>query len=263
MAHIKIALTNLGKYNEGILDYVWVELPATEEELDAAYDKIEVCHGDKEYFDEVGNPYEEVFISDYETDLGIEIGEYDSINNLNEIAEEVDNLNEYDLKVFNAACEAGMCDAEDITTFDSGDYSFYENVSTPQDLAYEYIDQVYGGDLEALGKETLQEYFDYESYGRDIRLQFHIWDELGIDQDDEEEVARVCAEYGVDDIEDIDCYLYYGVSDDTELGYYYVDSLGWEGIGEDELENNFDYEAFGDSIAQDGDFVSTGFIETF
>ena len=30
---MKIALTNLGKYNEGVLDYVWLTLPATEEEI--------------------------------------------------------------------------------------------------------------------------------------------------------------------------------------------------------------------------------------
>lgn len=258
MSHIKIALTNLGKYNEGILDYVWLELPATEEELDDAYDRIEVCHGDKMYYDEVGNPYEEVFISDYETDLGIEIGEYDSIENLNEIAEQVENLDEYDLKKFSAACEAGYCDAEDIENFDPDDYQLIEGADTNQDLAYDYIDSIGGEDQ--LGEETLQEYFDYEAYGRDIRLEFNALDWLDVDEDDEEEVARVCEEYGVDSLDDIDAYVYYNASSDSDIGYEVVDELGWEGVGKENLERYFDYENFGRVLAMDGAFVEDGFI---
>lgn len=261
MAHIKIALTNLGKYNEGILDYVWLELPATEEELDDAYDKIEICHGDKMYYDEAGNPYEEVFISDYETDLGISIGEYDSIENLNEIAEQVDNLDEYDLKVFEAACEAGYCDAEDITTFDPGDYTFYEGVDSDSELAYQYIDSIGGEDQ--LGEETLQQYFDYDAYGRDFRLEFYANDWLDVDEDDEEEVARVCEEYGVDDIEDIDAYTYFGATSDSDLGYALVEQFGWDGVGKDNLERYFDYDSFGRDLSMDGTFVEGGFIESY
>jgi antirestriction protein len=259
MAHIKIALTNLGKYNEGILDYVWLELPATEEELDDAYDKIEVCHGDKMYYDEAGNPYEEVFISDYETDLGISIGEYDSIENLNEIAEQVDNLDEYDLKVFKAACEAGYCNEEDITSyFNPDDYRLIEGASTDQDVAYDYIDAIGGEDQ--LDDETLQNYFDYDAYGRDIRLEFYAPDWLDVDEDDEEEVARVCEEYGVDSLDDIDAYVYYNASSDSDIGYEVVDQLGWEGVGKENLERYFDYDSFGRDLAMDGAFVEDGFI---
>lgn len=260
MAHIKIALTNLGKYNEGILDYVWLELPATEEELDDAYDKIEVCHGDKMYYDEVGNPYEEVFITDYDTDLGISIGEYDSIENLNEIAEQVDNLDEWDLKKFSAACEAGYCDAEDITNFEPGDYIFYDDVTSDEDLAYAYIEEIGGEDQ--LGEETLQEYFDYSSYGRDVRLEFYAPDWFDYDEDDEEDVARVCEEYGVEDVDDLDCALYWGVPNgsDYDIGAEIVDQLGWEGVGKENLERYFDYESFGRALSMDGAFVNGGFI---
>ena len=33
MAYLRVALTNLGKYNEGELIFKWLDLPATEEEI--------------------------------------------------------------------------------------------------------------------------------------------------------------------------------------------------------------------------------------
>lgn len=76
---IEICLTNLGKYNEGELIYSRLVLPATTEEICAAYDEIEVADG---------TMYEEAFISDYETDInGLSISEYASIDDLNELAE--------------------------------------------------------------------------------------------------------------------------------------------------------------------------------
>ena len=66
---IRIALTNLGKYNEGELTYAWLSLPATDEEISVA----------------PSTEHEEHFISDYEAPFSI--GEYESITKLNEIAE--------------------------------------------------------------------------------------------------------------------------------------------------------------------------------
>ena len=73
---IRIALTNLGKYNEGELTYAWLSLPATDEEISEAFKEISVAPSTE---------YEEHFISDYEAPF--EIGEYESITKLNEIAE--------------------------------------------------------------------------------------------------------------------------------------------------------------------------------
>ena len=81
---IELCLTNLGKYNEGELVYTRLVLPATTEEIQTAYDEIGVADG---------TMYEESFISDYETDInGLSISEYASIDDLNELAEELSNL---------------------------------------------------------------------------------------------------------------------------------------------------------------------------
>lgn len=80
---IKIAVTNLGKYNEGELLYKWLELPATEEEINEAFEAIQVAPNTE---------YEEHFISDYEAPIGISVKEYTSLTKLNEIAERLSNI---------------------------------------------------------------------------------------------------------------------------------------------------------------------------
>ena len=54
-------VTNLGKYNEGMLVGEWVKLPTTEEEMQKVFERIEIGKQD-----EFGQPYEEWFITDYE-----------------------------------------------------------------------------------------------------------------------------------------------------------------------------------------------------
>ena len=72
-----VFITNLGKYNEGELVGEWVSLPC--DDLDAVYERIGI---DEEY--------EEAFITDFETDFNYSVGEYESIEDLNECAEELE-----------------------------------------------------------------------------------------------------------------------------------------------------------------------------
>ena len=48
----KICIQNLGKYNEGVLLFEWVDLPVSDEELDRIYDKIKICHNGKDYYND-------------------------------------------------------------------------------------------------------------------------------------------------------------------------------------------------------------------
>ena len=54
-------ITNLGKYNEGVLVGEWVKFPTTEEEMQKVFEHIGIGKQD-----EFGQPYEEWFITDYE-----------------------------------------------------------------------------------------------------------------------------------------------------------------------------------------------------
>ena len=72
-------VTNLGKYNEGRLMGAPLNFPTTTEEVQALLKRIGVD----------GVRYEEIFITDFESDiLGLydHLGEYESIDELNHLA---------------------------------------------------------------------------------------------------------------------------------------------------------------------------------
>ena len=180
---IKLYLANLGKYNEGILKGEWVELPLSETELEEAMVNIGVAHYDNEgnfvpyviETDENGYEYvyEEYAIHDYETDLNISISEYSSLNDLNTVAEIVED---FELDQVNALLDGGVIDMKDLIEGDLEEimqnYSFIElepNMNEEQEVGYAYVDEVCGGP-ECLSKEILERYFDYEAFGRDILL---------------------------------------------------------------------------------------------
>lgn len=83
----KVAVTNLGMYNEGSLNYEWLNVPCEREEFSAALKRIGVD----------GVNYEEYFMSDYEGLRGIsEYSSFDEINTAAQIAELVtETANEY------------------------------------------------------------------------------------------------------------------------------------------------------------------------
>lgn len=89
---ISIALTNLRKYNEGELVYTWLDLPATAEDIEEAFEKIGVADG------------AEWFISDNEAPF--HIGEYESLSRLNEKAELLGSLDSAE-EIMNGDYDAG------------------------------------------------------------------------------------------------------------------------------------------------------------
>ena len=97
-AIIKGYITNLGRYNEGDLAYKLISFPISDEELNEALESI----GCK-YVDENGvahNPlYEEYFFSDWDCEIPFDFGEYESIDDVNDIAERVEALEAYEQEV--------------------------------------------------------------------------------------------------------------------------------------------------------------------
>lgn len=93
-------ITNLGRYNEGYLDGAYLKLPAEKEDVQALLKKIHVD----------GIRYEEIFITDYETDVpGLYdcLGEYESIDELNHLAHVLQEVeDQHDMDKF-AAVELG------------------------------------------------------------------------------------------------------------------------------------------------------------
>ena len=155
---IEVFLTNLGKYNEGYLIGEWLELPASQQEIDETMAKIGI-----------NEEYEEWFITDYETDIeGVEVGEYSNLDELNEIAEQLDELEEDAQKAIQAMLLDGYTFNETLEKASNGDYAIYYDCDNMTDVAYEIVEECgYLNDV----PETIARYFDYEAFGRDLEIE--------------------------------------------------------------------------------------------
>jgi antirestriction protein len=162
---IKIYVANLGKYNEGELVGEWLQLPVEQEELESFLtEKVGI-----------NKEYEEYAIHDYECDLDIAISEYESINNLNEIASNLNDLEEHEVEQIKALLEGGHINQDDLlndsinSILDNYTFTYVEPdaYSNDTNVGYAVIEQL---GIESLSKEQLMQYFDYEAFGRDILL---------------------------------------------------------------------------------------------
>ena len=162
---LKVFITNLGKYNEGFLVGEWVTLPVSDEELEAVFKRI----GISDEPDENGNYYEETFITDYETDIdGLSVGEYDNLDELNEIAKQTDGLQDYELIALQAFLEEGYSFENALEAVTDGEYTIYSDCHDMIDVAYEVVEQC---DYLHGIPENIARYFDYESFGRDLGFE--------------------------------------------------------------------------------------------
>ena len=161
-------ITNLGKYNEGELVGEWVKFPTTAEEMKEVFKRIGIGQRD-----DFGQPYEEWFITDYDCyvdGLYDKLGEYESLDELNYLASKLDEMSDSEYAQFQAGMEMGdHCGSlqEIINLTENLDcYEIYPNIEDYDDLGRYYIDE-----LEVMQvPEHLQNYIDYEAYGRDVAM---------------------------------------------------------------------------------------------
>ncbi len=161
-------ITNLGKYNEGELVGEWVKFPTTAEELKEVFKRIGIGQRD-----DFGQPYEEWFITDYDCyvdGLYSKLGEYENLDELNYLASKLDEMSESEYAQFQAGMEMGdHCGSlqEIINLTENLDcYEVYPDIHDYDDLGRYYIEE-----LEVMQvPEHLQNYIDYEAYGRDVAM---------------------------------------------------------------------------------------------
>ena len=161
-------ITNLGKYNEGELVGEWVKFPTTAEEMKEVFKRIGI--GQK---DDFGQPYEEWFITDYDCyvdGLYSKLGEYENLDELNYLASKLDEMSESEYAQFQAGMEMGdHCGSlqEIINLTENLDcYEIYPDIHDYDDLGRYYIEEL---DVMQV-PEHLQNYIDYEAYGRDVAM---------------------------------------------------------------------------------------------
>lgn len=139
-----------------------MKLPATTEEVQALLKRI---HAD-------GVRYEEIFITDYITDIpGLYdcLGEYESIDELNFLAALLDDMEQWEVEKFSAAVDFGdytSVPALINLTQNLDCFEFYPDVNNEDDLGRFYIEEMCALEI----PEHLANYIDYEAYGRDMNL---------------------------------------------------------------------------------------------
>jgi len=156
LLHLRIYLTNLGKYNEGELVGLWLKLPYTDEELQTALKQIGI-----------GEQYEESFITDCENDLGLKVDEHASLSVLNEVARCVDDLAPDRLRLLQAVIELESPSVYDMVDIIGrlGEYTLHPNIKTNHDLGHYMVYESGDYDPKALG--YLGNFLDYERIGED------------------------------------------------------------------------------------------------
>lgn len=155
----KIYVENLALYNDGKSMGGWLSLPVTEEELETFLEEIVgigLC-------DEFGDEYEEFFITDYETDLDMEIGAYANIMNLSDMIDEIEFLEPDEYDALNAFMEYQGNNIENaLSCITSRDYLFLPDIDTYEELGRFFFDN-YGYQDEV--SERMVDYIDFESFG--------------------------------------------------------------------------------------------------
>lgn len=145
------------KYNSGSLRGKWLELPLGDDELEKELSWIAEGENDPEFM-----------IQDFECDF-YKIDESENIWELNRLADECENWDDGQKDAFKEFTESGYDLEESLQKVKNGEF-FYIDASDEKELAEKYI-EICGG-LENLNRETLERYFDFEAYGRELAYSF-------------------------------------------------------------------------------------------
>ena len=155
---LSVWIGNLGDYNAGTLRGDWYNLDD--------YDLDELT----EVIEELTNGGEnDCFIADSMSDYGVDVSEYESLESLYEkydiVNEIIDSYGENAADVITAFTEMISSNLTDISGYE---FYFYSECYNMADVAYEIMDQT--GGLDEM-PEHLRNYFDFESYGRDLEIE--------------------------------------------------------------------------------------------
>lgn len=161
---INAFVTNLGMYVEGRLVGEYLTFPTTEEAARSILRKIGID----------GKRYQEIFITDYESDIeGLceKLSEYESIDELNYLASLIDELDPEDSNKLEDVIEFGdyTSSVQDLINLvqNLDCYELYAGVNDEEELGYYLIDECGAPEV----PDHLKYYIDYEAYGRDVSME--------------------------------------------------------------------------------------------
>lgn len=155
---IRIYVANLRAYNEGELKGAWFTLP---EDLETIFQTI----FSPDELDENGQPYGDWAIHDYEAPFSI--SEYDSIDDLNEIAEKLQSLDDDQAEVAGELYEQGVAvDMLAACEIAIEGCIYYYGCKDMGDIAMERALDC--GDIDE--NHPLFNYIDWDRVGRDMEI---------------------------------------------------------------------------------------------
>lgn len=157
--NFSVFVENGSVYRDGGMLGAWFDLPLTDDELESKFAEIGIAYHD----DLVLN--KDYVITDFENDVNYEVGDYEPIGLLNDLA---DRLQQVDDLVWLAAYmdETGESLDEAIDHYE--DNSVFYGGMTLEEVAEELVD-----DTENLS-EFARRYFDYEAFVRDLRIDGYV-----------------------------------------------------------------------------------------
>ena len=158
---MRVYITDLQAYNEGHLVGSWYQLPMNEDLLAESVENElqrgkEIC--ESEQF------HEEYFITDYECEY-MEVSEYANLDDLNDIAEKMEDLSSYDIKKFKALMSEGYDFEYSFNNYE--DVEIYEEINM-NELAEQFVEEGLFGDI----PKSLINYIDYDAIARDLSMDY-------------------------------------------------------------------------------------------
>ena len=131
---------------------------------------------------------------------------------------------------------------------------FIPGVSNAAELGQYYVDEVYGGAM-MLPDDTIEEYFDYAEFGRELDSDDYA------DRYDEDELAQMYEDGDIESEDSVSAREYLGLSPDAsdyDIGMAFASQVGLDGV--EDKDCYFDYEAYGKDLAENGTFTPDGFM---
>ena len=134
-ANLSVYIANMEEYVKGNLVGDWVSLPIDEDDFE-------------DFLKTIGNP-EKYAIHDYKDNLGlngIEITQYMSLEDLNELGERMEDIDPNQVNAFNALYEALEGDFEEaLDILESEDFAFYGKMTMEEVMRRDgYYETEYG-----------------------------------------------------------------------------------------------------------------------
>lgn len=160
---MRVYITDLEAYNNGHLVGAWYELPMNEDLLAVSIEN-ELQKG-KTACNSTHN-HEEYFITDFECEY-MKINEYDSLTELNKIAQKMEDLEVEEKRAVQLMLEDYIVNSID-EAIENLENMIYTGEDKMENVAYTYIEEL--GTLQGM-TESLQGYFDYEALGRDMEIE--------------------------------------------------------------------------------------------